>query len=171
MKRLAWLALPFSLALAACGDEGDCPGSVDGNSIDGSYCAFADLEFSAVRVEFFTSSNALNIRYGNGSGDAFSSQLVVLAQGQDLVFEEGTIPGEFLTVRAVPSGGTTPGSVDIDRESSNLVLEEWGGIGARASGEVNLLIELRGQSGAGRLVTLDGTFSGTVVDGDASFGD
>lgn len=166
-RNFLFTALPaFALALSGCGEEGDCPESVGGNSIDGSYCAFADLEFDSVRVALFEQSNALDIRYGLGSGANFSTRFSVIATG-NITFEAGrTIPGEFLTIRAVPSGGTQLGAVDIDPERSNLVLEGYGGIGSRASGDINLLIELRNASG-GRAVTFDGTFEGTVVDGEA----
>jgi hypothetical protein len=164
-QRMYGLLAASLLALtAACGDEGDCPDSVGGNSIDGSYCAFAELDFDNVRIALFEQSNALDIRYRQGD----STQFVVLASDPTLVFEPGTIGGEFLTVRALPSGGTQLGTVTIDEERSNLVLEEYAGIGARARGEINLLIELRNDSG-GRAVTMDATFEGTVVDGEGGF--
>jgi len=167
------LLLPGTLALglAACGDSGDCPDSVGGSSLDGSYCAFDDLSFDTVRVTFFTDSNTLDIRYGNGGLQNFSTQLAVLIFGdQSLDFGPGQITGEYLTVQAFRDGATRLSQLTIDEERSNVVLERYDGIGEVARGEVNLLINLQNASG-GRAVTLDGSFEGTVIDGDAQFGD
>lgn len=165
----------FGLGLAACGDSGDCPGSVGGSSLDGSYCAFDDLSFDTVRVTYFDSFNALDIRYiryGNGGLSDFSTQLSVLISGKDqpLDFGPGEIAGQYLTVQALRDGATRLSQLDIDEDRSNVVLERYDGVGEVARGEVNLLINLRNASG-GRAVTLDGSFEGTVIDFDAQFGD
>lgn len=159
MKRLALLALPFSLTLAACGDDGDCPGSVDGSSIDGSFCAFADLAFDNVRITFNEPANALDINYRQGN----QSKFIVVASDDGIEFGPGRIPGSaIVSVRSIPPGGTAFRSETVDEASSEIVLDEFSGVGARARGEVNLLIIRQNESG-GRQLTFDGSFEGTVI--------
>jgi len=166
--------VPFTFllfGLTACGDDGDCPGSVGGNSLDGSYCAFDDLSFDAVRVTYFESNNDLDIRYGNGRPENLSPQLTVSVFGGDEIqFGPGRIDGDELFVQAFRDGATSLTPLDLNSEQSNLVLDDYDGIGSRARGEINLLINLDSGSGTGRAVTLNGEFEGTVLDGESFFG-
>jgi len=167
--RCSWPVLTLLALLAACGEEGDCPESVGGNSVDGSYCSFSDLDFDRVRITYSEDFEALEISYGKGSAENFSTRFEVIVFTGDVVLEGGrTLPGDILSFRSLPPGGTVLRSETLDRDRSNLVLDEWGGVGGRARGDINLLIELANESG-GRLVTFDATFEGTVI--EPPFGD
>ncbi len=162
-------ALTFTMflafGLAACGDEsGKCGDTSGDNFLDGSYCGFGDLDFDTVRVTYSENANALDIRYGTSDGDDLNTKLSVIATG-NIVIEEGTIPGEFLSVRAIPKGGSQLGAVTLAEDRSTVVLDEYSGVGERAKGRINLLIE----SGT-RLLELRGGFRSTVIDLDAQFG-
>jgi len=156
MKCLPIFALPALLAVA-CGDDGDCPGSVDGSSINGSFCGFADLEFDNVRVTYNEEANALDINYREGQ----ASKLIVVASGVE--FQPGVVPGSaIISVRSLPISGSSLRSEDFDVETSEIVLDEFSGVGERASGDINLLI-IRQNASGGRQLTFDGSFEGTVV--------
>lgn len=165
------LALGLALAAAACGDsEGElqsCGQSSGSNTLDGSFCdVAAGLEFDGVRIRYSEMAQSLEVTYGIGAGEDFSPRLDLLMQVGTITLDDGILVGpDLVFAQRFTENGSNLALV-LNPSSRGLTIRDWPGIGGVMRGDVDLLVDVGPEQR-----TLTGTFEGTVVDLDASFGD